>query len=192
MQLALVEKDMSVLRFKHHALAKAEVNTVPAAKLSRYSKRLFEASSIANLQVDQLRLQFAPQDHPADAEKRLLALRQKADSYESDFRSLAANDPVEKFKEGLKKTIDEMGLLKKFFGKDKVIKAELHAVKDAVQPKLDEPADAEEPETDPASQYSILMWRDANGTGELNAWYTNDYTLAKLAEPDPPPNRRSR
>ena len=30
---------------------------------------------------------------------------------------------------------------------------------------------------DPARDYSIFFWRDDNGTGELKAWYTDDYRI---------------
>ena len=188
MRLALVERDTSILRNKYHALATAEVNSVFAAKLSENDKRLFVAASIADVQVDQLRLVLALQDNPADAARRLSALQEKADSYESDFHSLAENDPVKQFKEDLQRTIDEMGLLKKLSGRRKAIRAKIDTLEDAVRAgRPDDPADAEEPVGSAARQYSILMWRDDDGAGELRAWYTNDFGLAELAEPDPSP-----
>ena len=186
-RLALIERDVNVLRHKHHVLAEKRVDYGAAAKLSKMDKRLFVLSSIADVQVDQLRLLLALQDNPAYAARRLPALQEKVDTYVSDFQSLVEKNPVQKLKRRLQRSIDEMGLWKRLLGKGKVLEAELGAVEDAGDPAPpDEPVpDTAAPVADPASQYSIFMWRDDTGAGELKAWYTNDYELAAHAEPDP-------
>ncbi len=188
-RLGLIERDVNVLRHKHHVLATKRVTGVDTAKLSQNDKRLFVASSIADAQVDQLRLLLALQDNPADAARRLSALRKKVHKYEADFRSLVEKDPVEHLKGRLQRSIDELSWWNKLLGKDKAIEAELSDIEAATDPLLlDEPVpDADEPVPDPAGHYSIFMWRDASGTGDLKAWYTSDYTLAAHAKPDPPP-----
>lgn len=188
-RLGLIERDVKVLRHKHHFLATKRVTDARAAKLSENDKRLFVASSVADVQVDQLRLLLSLQDNPADAARRLSALQKKVHSYESDFRSLVEKNPVEQFKGRLERSVDEMGWWNKLLGKDKAIEAELGEIGAATNPlALDEPVpEAERPESDPASHYSILMWRDTKGTDELRAWYTNDYTLTAHTEPERSP-----
>ena len=181
-RLALVERDANVLRHKHYALATGTVQTVDAAKLSEVDKKLFVASSIADLQVDQLRLLLALQDNPADATRSSSALEDKVKRYRADYRSLAENSPTKAFKDALKKTINEMKWLDRHLLKKKEAKNAQATIKE-----LDERtgSDLSEEDTgairelvaDPAEHYSLLFWRDNNGTGRLRAWYTEDYKL---------------
>lgn len=186
-RLALLERDVNVLRHKHHVLTTRTAANVVAAKLSKNDQRLFVASSIADVQVDQLRLLLALQDNPADASRRLSALQKKVQAYENDFRSLAEKN--EEFKAGLRKSVKQMNWwARHVLRKDKPLEAVLREVEGNVgQGALNEPAGAEQPAVDPAEGYSILFWRDNNGAGELKAWCTADYHLEEHEASSPPP-----
>lgn len=186
-RLALIERDVNVLRHKHHVLATRSVASVAAAKLSKNDQRLFVASSIADVQVDQLRLLLALQDNPADASRRLSALQKKVQVYENDFRSLAEKN--EEFKTGLRRSVKQMNWwARHVLRKDKALKEVLREVEGNVgQGALNEPAGAKQPAVDPAEGYSILFWRDNDGAGELTAWCTADYHLKEHEGSSPPP-----
>jgi len=187
MRLALIERDVNILRHKHHVLATRNVASVAAAKLSKNDQRLFVASSIADVQVDQLRLLLALQDNPADASRRLSALQQKVHVYENDFRSLAERN--EEFKTGLRRSVKQMNWwARHVLRKDKAFTEVLHEVEGNVgQGVLNEPAGTGQPAVDPAEGYSILFWRDNDGAGELTAWCTADYHLEEHEGSSPPP-----
>lgn len=186
-RLALLERDVNVLRHKHHVLATRTVASVVAAKLSKTDQRLFVASSIADVQVDQLRLLLALQDNPADASRRLSALQKKVDVYENDFRSLAEKN--EEFKTGLRRSVEQMSWwARHVLREDKALKEVLREVDGNVgQGALNEPAGVEQPAVDPAEGYSILFWRDKDGAGELTAWCTADYHLEEHEGSSPSP-----
>lgn len=195
MRLALVERDVNILRHKHHILATHRVDGVLAAKLSETQKRLFVASSIADAQVDQLRLLLALQDNPADATRSRSALEKKVARYEDDFRTLADNSPTRKFREGLKNSLDDMGWWKKNVfkkGDAKAIKAAIEEIETDVDlsPWAEEADSDTGTRADPAGVYSMIFWRDDRGKGELNAWYTADYEL-KIPELAPTPDSTS-
>lgn len=187
-RLALIERDVNILRHKHHALATRSVASVIAAKLSKNDQRLFVASSIADVQVDQLRLLLALQDNPADASRRLSALQKKVQAYENDFRSLAERN--EELKTGLRTSVKQMNWWSRYIlRKDETLKDVLREVEGRVgqgQGTLNESAGAEQPAVDPAMGYSILFWRGSDGAGELKVWCTADYHLEEHGEASPP------
>ena len=186
MRLALVERDVSVLRHKHHALATGRVEAVLAAQLAEIDKNLFVASSIADAQVDQLRLLLALQDNPADAVRSWSALEKKVKRYEDDFRSLAENSPTEEYRSGLEKSIGDMNWWNRNVYKRKERRQVLDNLKKLDDPETPSPdlsmwredTDSKtEAAKDPARDYSIIYWRENGGTGPLRAYYTRDYSL---------------
>ncbi len=188
MRLVLAEKDVKLLRHKHHALATAKIRHVDAVKHSVSQRRLFAAATVLDAQVNQLRLFLALQDNPGDVEGRLSALRMKIEKYEADFRTLTEHDPIEDFRAELNQSMDGMGFLKKhLLGQGKAIRGQLHDLEHALEPESQEDqADPQQAGADPAQDYSILFWRDDNGAGELKAWYTDDYRIEKLEASSPP------
>ena len=191
MRLALVERDVNILRHKHHILATEEVDGVLAAKLSETQKRLFVASSIADAQADQLRLLLALQDNPADATRSRSALEKKAARYEDDFGTLAAHSPTKKFVEVLQNSLDDMGWWKRHVFKKGDAKATKAAIEETdtgvdLSPWGEEADNDTGARADPAGVYSMIFWRDHGGKGELKAWYTADYELKIREEPGQP------
>ena len=180
MRLALVERDVNVLRHKHHALATGRVDSAVAAKLSEIDKRLFVAASIADANVDQLRLLLALQDNPADAVRSWSALEKKVKRYEDDFRSLAENSPTEEYRSGLEKSIDRMNWWNRnvFKRRERSKKNEISELDQLTTDVRSWEGDVEG-ETgdaaDPASDYSLVFWRENDGEGKLRAHYTADY-----------------
>ncbi len=84
MRLVLIERDVNVLRYKHEGLARAGVDSVLDARISTVDRNLYVASSIADAQVDHMRLLLALQDNPPDAERTLKRLTEKVRKYEFD------------------------------------------------------------------------------------------------------------
>ena len=182
MRLALVERDVNVLRHKHHTLATSRVDSAVTATLSEIDKRLFVASSITDAKVDQLRLLLALQDNPADAVRSWSALEKKVKRYEDDFRSLAENSPTEEYRSGLEKSIDRMNWWNRNVSRrDRRKKESEISELDQLTTDVRSWEGAIEGETgdatDPASDYSLVFWRESNGKGKLRAHYTDDYKL---------------
>ena len=178
MRLALVERDVNVLHYKHHALATSRVDSVVAAKLSEIDKRLFVAASIADAKVDQLRLLLALQDNPADVVRSWSRLEKKVEKYEADLDALAASSPTGEYRNSLRKSIDRM----KWWNRN-VFQREERRKNEKEISELDRLTDVKSWEgesgavTDPASNYSLVFWRESDGKGKLRAHYTADYQL---------------
>ena len=183
MRLALVERDVNVLRHKHHALATSRVDSAVAAKLSEIDKRLFVAASIADAKVDQLRLLLALQDNPADAARSRSRLERKVKKYVEDFDALATSGPTAEYRNRLRKSIGRM----KWWNRNVVQRRERRKKEKEIG-ELDQlTTDVRSWEgdigeetgavTDPASNYSLVFWRESNGKGKLRAHYTDDYKL---------------
>ena len=178
MRLALVESDVNVLRHKHHALATSRVDSAVAAKLSEIDKRLFVAASIADANVDQLRLLLALQDNPADATRSCSRLEKKVEKYEVDFNALATTGPTDEYRNSLRKSIDGM----KWWNWNVFQRRERRKNEKEIG-ELDRLTDVKSWEgesgapTDPASNYSLVFWRENDGKGKLRAHYTADYQL---------------
>ena len=177
-RLAVVEGEVHVLRNKCHTLAKSQVGDLVAAKLSALNRKLLVASTIADVQGDQLRLLLTLQNNPADAERRWSALQEKVETYERDFQLLAEQDPIEEFKEELETTLTEM----KWFEKKLLKKAEADRAEATIK-ELESLTGLSLEDEEAASAlegreaYSIFFWRDGNGRGDLKVWYTADYRL---------------
>ena len=188
-RLAVVEGEVNVLRNKCHTLAKSQVGDLVAAKLSALNRKLLVASTIADVQGDQLRLLLTLQNNPADAERRWSALQEKVETYERDFQRLAEQDPIEEFKEELETTLTEM----KWFEKRLLKKAEADRAEATIK-ELEsltglslEDEEAASAALESPKDYSIFFWRDGKGRGDLKVWYTTDYRLEEHADPSSPP-----
>ncbi len=144
--------------------------SVVAAKLSEIDKRLFVASSIADAKVDQLRLLLALQDNPADAARSSSRLKRKVTKYEADFNALATTGPTDDYRNSLRKSIDRM----KWWNRN-VFQRRERRKKEKDIGELDRLTDVKSWEgesgapTDPASNYSLVFWRECDGKGKLRA-----------------------
>lgn len=186
MRLSLVERDVNVLRYKKRALATGRVNSVTAAQLSEMDKHMFVTASIADVEVDQLRLLLSLQDNPADTKRSWSSLDKKVARYEDDFRSLAEHSPAGDYRASLEESVNQMNWWNR-----NVLRRRALKTTEATMEGLDTIRRHSQQSTpwsevspgendaggDPARDYSIFFWRDDNGTGELKAWYTDDYRI---------------
>ena len=74
-------------------------------------KHMFVTASIADVEVDQLRLLLALQDNPADTKRSWSSLEKKVARYESDFRSLAEHSPAGDYRASLEDSVNQMKLV---------------------------------------------------------------------------------
>ena len=74
---------------------------------------LFAISSLADLQVDRLRLGLALQDNPDDVSRSFSRLNSKVDRHETSFRALLDKDSVQGYQEQLKESVDGMSWWKR-------------------------------------------------------------------------------
>ena len=182
-RLALLERDVAILRHKHHELATSPVGTTDQSQIRTTDQRLFVASSIAGVQVERLRLLLALQDNPNVVQKRLSALEKKAATYRDDARKLAQDDPVKHLRNDLRRSIAEVSWFdKNILRRGKAKEKELGKVATPVDPLalFDEGSPKS---AGPAMRYSILTWRDHDGAGDIKAWYTKDYNIEPAERP---------
>ena len=89
-RLALVERDVNVLHHKYNVLSTRPVDSVPGAALAVSDMHLFTISSLADLQVDRLRLKLALQDNPDDVSRSFSMLNSKIDRHETSSQQVNA------------------------------------------------------------------------------------------------------
>ncbi len=100
-RLALAERDLNVLHHKYVFLLKRPVASEFDANLAPSDVEFFTAASLADIQIDRLRLKLALQDNPDDAYRRISTLNAKMDDHEKSFRGLLENDSVRDYREHL-------------------------------------------------------------------------------------------
>lgn len=200
MRLVLIERDVNVLRYKHEGLARAAVDSVLDARISTVDRNLFVASSIADAQVDYMRLRLALQDNPPDAERTLKRLMEKIRKYESDFNKLAESDPIAGYEQRLRESASKMKRWTKFLPwrpetkGEKELK-ELAALKSEQNrpgvSRIAHGADLRTPPVAPESSdsgpypdddYLIVFWQERGGSGQIRAFYTADIQLDRHPE----------
>ncbi len=196
-RLALVERDLSVARFKHGlainepAPGKDTGAPVESAKLKMRTMpvewHLYALSSVAGIHAEGLRLRLAVQENSADLGRRVEALDASIQAFRSGAGELLEGNWLEQYLETLEKSLKETGWWKREViqrWRSKVMKNtaeqaktirdnELAQVQDSVRSWLQ----AMEKRDEIARQQTIVYYRDENGEGEPKSYYTADLRL---------------
>ena len=221
-RLALVERDVNVLHHKYNVLSTRPVDSVPGAALAVPDMHLFTISSLADLQVDRLRLKLALQDNPNDVSRSFSMLNSKVDRHETSFRALLDKDSVQGYQEQLKESVDGMSWWKRnVFAtgerrqkeKDITSTARMRFARIAGQEQSVDNLrlniahwSQDLAGRDAGQEQSVVYYRENAGKGNVKAYYTRDLQLEQDVAPNcmrsrsdrrprrrrPPPRRPSR
>lgn len=186
-RMAIVERDVNVLHHKYNILSRERVGTKMSARLKPTDIELFITSSLADIQVDGLRLKLALQDNPDDVSRSFSMLNDKIERYESHFRQLLENDSVKRYQEEMQASVDNMGWWKSNVFRRKERKITEADIKEAqsirddrlelVRISLARWTDNIHLGEDRGPSQSVLYYRDNKGKGDLKAYYTSDWQL---------------
>ena len=194
-RLALVERDLSVARFKHGlainepapgmdtgapvASAKLKMRTMPV------EWHLYALSSVAGIHAEGLRLRLAVQENSTDLGRRVEALDASIQAFRSGAGELLEGNWLERYLEALEKSLKKTGLwqviqrrrrkvLETTAEQAKAIRDnELAQVQDSIRSWLQ----AMEKRDETARRQTIVYYRDDNGEGEPKSYYTDDLRL---------------
>ena len=117
-----------------------KIDSSLAANLAVTDIELFTVSSVADIEVDSLRLKLALQDNPDDVTRSLSMLNSKIDHYEESFRQLMKGDSVKSYQDELRESVESMGWWKRnVFARRKreKIEAEVESVQEVRDDGLD-------------------------------------------------------
>ena len=191
MRLVLVEKDANILHQKYNILANPDnrIESIEEASLTIPDLNLFILSSLADIQVDRLRLKLALQDNPDDADRSLRMLKSKINRYAELFEYILENDSVDKYKKELQDFLDGMNWWQKNISQNarkekaegKIEKLdEIDELRAGTIQQLSQwSQDLNKTWQDSGGKHSIIYYRDKNETGELKAYYTSDLLIEK-------------
>ena len=185
-RMAIVERDVNVLHHKYNILSREPVNLL-SARLKAAEIDLFVTSSLADIQVDGLRLKLALQDNPDDVPRSFSTLNAKIDRYEEHFRQLLEHDSVKRYQAEMQESVDSMGwwkrnvLLRKQRKKKEADIKDIQSVRDdkleLVRMSLARWSDNLALGEDTAPSQSVVYYREHGGKGDLRAYYTSDWQL---------------
>ena len=185
-RLALVERDVNVLHHKYKALSTRPVDSVLSAALAVPDMNLLTISSLADLQVDRLRLKLALQDNPDDVSRSFSILNSKVDRYETSFRTLLEKDLVKDYQEQLMKSVDGMNWWKRnvfatseYGQKEKDIISIGEIRTDHIDDlRLNVARWSQDfAGRDAGQEQSVVYYRENAGKGNVKAHYTSDLQL---------------
>ncbi len=186
-RMALVEKDVNILRHKYDILSTRSVDAVLGADLAVSDINLFTICSLADIQVDRLRLKLALQENPDDVSRSFKTLVLKTDLYRRSFTDLLENDSVKEYENKLKDSVNKMNWWARNISArkkhdDKV--ADIEAVGnirdgsyDDLRLNLARWSDDLTLGKDSGREQSVVYFRENYGKGELKAHYTSDWQL---------------
>ena len=183
LRLALVERDTNVLHHKYHALSTRRIDSLPGVVLAVPDMHLFTIASLADLQVDRLRLKLALQDNPDDVNRSLAVLHSKIDQYEEAFRALLDHDAVQDYHEQLKHSVEGMSWWKRHvFTRDahERQQAGIRSIDAIRADRLDGLRlniarwSQDLAGHDAGHEQSVVYYREHTGTGDVKAYYTSD------------------
>ncbi|GEM_PF-3891440 len=187
MRLALAESDLNLLHHKYAFLLKRPVGAEFEANLAPSNIEFFTAASLADIQIDHLRLKLALQDNPDDARRRFSALTSRIDDYEKSFRDLLKKDSIEEYRKRLQNSVGRMGWWKRNVFRRRT-RMEREAEIDRIQsgperslvtlrPYISKCLDDLASLKDVGQKQAIIYYRENGGRGDLKAYYTSDWQL---------------
>ena len=188
-RLALVERDVNVLHHKYKALSTRPVDSVLSAALAVPDMNLLTISSLADLQVDRLRLKLALQDNPDDVSRSFSILNSKVDRHESSFRTLLDKDLVKGYQEQLMRSVEGMSWWKRnVFAKSEHRQKEkdIISIGEIRTDHIDDLRlnvarwSQDFAGRDAGQEQSVVYYRENDGKGNVKAHYTSDLQLKQV------------
>ena len=184
---AIAERDVNVLHHKYDILSTRRIGSLVDAKLAATDIDLFTVSSLADIQVDGLRLKLALQDNPDDVVRSLSMLNAKINRYEGSFSNLLKNDSVQRYRDELQESVDSMGWwTRNVFARKQGKQAEQEIEETRAIHESDlEPvrlniarwSEHLKLGKDSGHEQSVWYYRGRNGEEDLKAFYTSDWKL---------------
>ena len=186
-RLALAERDIDAVHCKYGLLTGNTLRTETGATLAPTDQHIYALSGVASVYVDRQRLRLALQDNPDDVARSVLALHYKVQRTREGFAKLLEDNPLVQYKNELNESLDNMGWWAKSVfergkreqlegARDKVLELradELTPVLTSMRSWSDSISDA----NDTDLSQSVVYYRDDEGSGDLQAYYTGDIRL---------------
>ncbi len=196
-RLSLVERDIGVLQLKYEFLSEGGVASILDAQLSLPNMHLFILSSVADIEIESLRLKLALQDNPNEIDRTQKRINTKIEGHREQFKNLLENDSLKIFQDKMredvekikkKKAADEFLLKAKEFNNKKkniaeskkIMENDLYKETRSTLEELQQQLDSYDSNTGKA--YSVVCYREQRGKGELKAYYTKDLKLQQSKE----------
>ena len=189
MKLEVVQarRDLNVLHHQFGHLVNRDIRKVSDARTVISDINVFFLSSLMDIRADVLRLYLTLQDDPGYAGQRQAALSRKVEQCLSTFRTLLDRDPIEGSLEELQRQRSRGALYdpRRWFGikrSDETPDAE--AVRNDFEPireRIERWTSEFDLAAGPASQQSIVVYRDATSERTLHARHTRDLRLEQVS-----------
>ena len=195
-RLSLVERDIGVLQLNYKFLSEGGVDSILDAQLYLPNKHLFILSSVADIEIESLRLKLALQDNPNEIDRTQKRIDTKIEGHREQFKNLLENDSLKIFQEKMREDVEKMEknkvdqfLLKaKEFNKKKkdiaeikkIMESDLYKETRSTLEELQQQLDSYDSDT--GQDYSVVCYREQGGKGELKAYYTKDYKVIAFYE----------
>ena len=187
-KLAMVARDVKVLRHKFGRLLARDIDSEDEARSSVSDLNRFFIASLLDIQVDLLRLYLALQDEPDFVEFRQARLRETIERYGNDFRQILDDDRVGAFHRSLKGEMAKSrwhrrvpARLRLPFGNKlakriRIVRA-VRNDSNSIRARIRGWTDAFESATDESRQQTIVFYRKSDGERTLHAYHTRDLRL---------------
>ena len=195
-RLSLVERDIGVLQLKYEFLSEGGVASILDAQLSLPNMHLFILSSVADIEIESLRLKLALQDNPNEIDRTLKRINTKIEGHREQFKNFLENDSLKIFQEKMredvekikKNKVDQFLLKTKDFNKKKkdieeskkIMENDLYKETRSTLEELQQQFDSYDSDT--GQDYSVVCYREQRGKGELKAYYTKDLKFQQSKE----------
>ena len=197
-RLALVERDLSVARCTHSLLVDTPVTRTGtgastasaelAVRMLPVNLHLYALSTVSGIHLDGLRLKQAiREDSPDLAQQRVEALDKSIKAFRSGGAESSIENWLERYLDELQDSLDEMGWWRRTVfqrSHHAEIKSAAVRMQDIRENELRQVLDAirDWSETmeawgEAGHRQSIVFYRDRNGSGDLQAFYTDDLRL---------------
>ncbi len=189
MKLEVVQarRDLNVLQHQFGHLVNWDIRKVSDARTAVSDINVFFLSSLMDIRADVLRLYLTLQDDPGYAGQRQAALSKKVEQCLSTFSTLLDEDPIEDFLKELERQRSRGAFYdpRRWFGigrSDETPDARaVRGVFEPIRERIESWTSAFDSATGPASQQSIVVYRDATGERTLHARHTRDLRLQQVS-----------